>query len=32
VMMDTRFGAPVDSYWETREQKYHDFKLLKRQF
>jgi hypothetical protein len=31
-MMDTRFGAPVDTYWETREQKCHDFKLLERQF
>lgn len=31
-VMDLRYGAPVDSYWEVREEKLHDFKLLDRQF
>ena len=30
--IDLSFRAPVESYWETRDSKYHDFKLLNRQF
>ncbi|NMC63571.1 MAG: hypothetical protein GYA55_10450 [SAR324 cluster bacterium] len=31
-VMDLRFNAPVESYWEMRDPKHDDFKLLKRQF
>lgn len=31
-VMDTSYGAPVDTYWEERDEKCHDFQLLKRQF
>lgn len=31
-VMDTTFDRSVKSYWEEREEKYHDFKLLERQF
>ena len=31
-VMDLSYNAPVDSYWEERSEKYHDFKLLERQF
>lgn len=31
-VMDTRFGAPVETYWEVRNPKHNDFKLLERQF
>jgi hypothetical protein len=31
-VMDLRFKAPVDSYWETRKPEKHDFQLLRRQF
>jgi hypothetical protein len=31
-VMDLSFHAPVKTYWEDREDKYHDFKLLERQF
>lgn len=31
-VMDLSYKADVDSYWETRAEKYHDFKLLERQF
>lgn len=31
-VMDLRFGAPVDSYWETRKPGSDDFQLLRRQF
>jgi hypothetical protein len=31
-VMDTNFRSPVASYWETRDPKMDDFKLLERQF
>ncbi|MCI5064359.1 SxtJ family membrane protein [bacterium] len=31
-VMDLSFDRSVESYWEDREEKYHDFKLLERQF
>ncbi len=31
-VMDTTYKKPVTTYWEDREEKYHDFKLLERQF
>lgn len=31
-VMDLSFDRSVSSYWEERDQKYHDFKLLERQF
>ena len=31
-VMDTNFRSPVTSYWETRDPKMDDFKLLERQF
>ncbi len=31
-VMDTTYKKPVASYWEDRDAKYHDFKLLERQF
>ncbi len=31
-VMDTTFRSPVPSYWETRDPKLDDFKLLERQF
>lgn len=31
-VMDTTFRAPVESYWETRDSKLDDFRLLERQF
>jgi len=31
-VMDTSFGAPVESYWEEREESESDFKLLSRQY
>jgi hypothetical protein len=31
-VMDTTFRSPVPSYWETRNPKMDDFKLLERQF
>jgi uncharacterized membrane protein len=31
-VMDLRFAADVDSYWEKREEGQEDFKLLERQF
>lgn len=31
-VMDTTFDRSVTSYWNDRDEKYHDFKLLERQF
>jgi hypothetical protein len=31
-VMDTTFREPVGSYWEARDSKLDDFKLLERQF
>ncbi|MBX7143120.1 MAG: hypothetical protein K1X79_01590 [Oligoflexia bacterium] len=31
-VMDLSYKSDVESYWETRKEKYHDFKLLERQF
>ncbi len=31
-VMDLRYKAPVDSYWEERDTKLNDFKLLERQY
>jgi hypothetical protein len=31
-VMDMSFKLPVNSYWETRPNRVHDFKLLERQF
>jgi len=31
-VMDTTFREPVESYWEARDSKLDDFKLLERQF
>lgn len=31
-VMDTTFREPVDTYWEARDAKHDDFKLLERQF
>lgn len=31
-VMDLRYKAPVDTYWEVRDTKLNDFKLLERQF
>lgn len=31
-VMDTTFRMPVESYWDTRADKLHDFQLLRRQF
>lgn len=31
-VMDTTFERSRESYWNTRDEKFHDFKLLERQF
>lgn len=31
-VMNMSFRAPVETYWDTRAEKLHDFKLLERQF
>ena len=31
-VMDLSYGAAVETYWEERDEKCHDFKLLERQF